>query len=73
MQDVIMRWKTSESSKDGVYGVGEVEIPQFNLTHYQTVETVENLTTGQHGLAGSGEPMVHWVDIQATNQDVYTS
>lgn len=44
-----MMWKKEQENSDtklAVYGVNDVEIPQFTIVEYRTVVTEEKLSTG---------------------------
>ena len=54
MQDVVMNWKGG--GKQAVYGVANVEIPQFTIVDYRCISTVEELATGEYAHCACAHP-----------------
>lgn len=44
MHDLNLNWKDGRSS---VYGIDNVELPQFSLIEYRTVRRIESLSSGK--------------------------
>lgn len=43
MADLYLHWRTGLHS---VHGIQEIELPQFSIVDYRTVEKIESLLTG---------------------------
>lgn len=55
MEDLYLHWRSGHHS---VHGIQDIELPQFSIVEYRTVEKIESLLTGARGTTSISELLI---------------